>query len=67
MIAANNLSSMRYLSSAESLRELRNNFKEAGLSEKERELTFAIKRSDRYKMGPLESFFDWILFDLTCQ
>lgn len=67
MISANNLSNMRYLGSAEGLRELRKQFKEAGLSEKERELTFAIKRSNRYKMWPLENFFDWLFFDLTCQ
>ena len=67
MSSTKNLSSMRYRSSAESLRELRNQFKEAGLREGEREITFAIKRSDWHRMGLIEKFFVWLLFDLTCQ
>lgn len=68
---ARNLSQMQYWSSQDSLVELRDAFKKAGLRQQEREITYAIehtRRQLRWKegiRGKVESTFKLILFELT--
>jgi hypothetical protein len=66
---------MRFGSSAHALVELRKAFKEAGLRTQEREITYAVKYTQRRKLWTdrnssaldvLESIFYLIFFELTC-
>ncbi|MGR3174845.1 MAG: pentapeptide repeat-containing protein [Candidatus Scalindua sp.] len=71
---ADNLSSLRFRESPHALVELREAFKKAGLRKQEREITYAIKHTERKilwkKKGmfnKIESLFNFILFEVTCQ
>jgi len=70
--SAKNLSKLKYISSPHALVELREEFKRAGLLTQEREITYAIKHSQRQALWEkgvwrkLESLFNLIFFELTC-
>lgn len=71
---ARNLSQITYVHSAEALKELRKRFREADYTIQERELTFAIKHTQRIKewreggfIGKVESLFQLFLFELPCK
>jgi hypothetical protein len=72
-ITAKNLSSMTFKESPHALVELREAFKQSGLRNKEREITFAIEHGKRVKawkqgiFGKLESIFKWLFFEVTCK
>lgn len=68
---ARNLSRMAFLDTPYSLVELRERFKKAGLRRQEREITYAIKHTERIKTWKggiwekVESLFYFIFFELT--
>jgi hypothetical protein len=70
--SAKNLSKLKYVDSPHALVELREAFKSAGLLTQEREITYAIKYSQRQTLWKkdlwrrLESLFNLIFFELTC-
>jgi uncharacterized protein YjbI with pentapeptide repeats len=61
------LASLRYYESSHGLVELREAYKKAGLREPERQVTFALNHNRRLKSGKLESLFNLVLFEWTCQ
>lgn len=67
--SANNLFSLTYSNNPQGLIELRNGFKEAGFRKAEREITYAIKHTERLKLWDegflekIESIFNFILFE----
>lgn len=70
---ANNLSSMYFLESPHALVELREAFKDKGLRKQEREITYAIKHTERLILwkqkgiiNKIESLFNLVMFELTC-
>lgn len=64
---ANNLAEIRYRVSPHALFELRDAFKKAGLREREREVTYSIKKQEAEQSPLIERWFSYLLFDLTCQ
>jgi uncharacterized protein YjbI with pentapeptide repeats len=72
---ARNLSELRYKKSPVALVRLRQRFKKDGFRTQEREITYAIRRTERqilWNRGPsiferLESLFNYMFFELTCQ
>jgi uncharacterized protein YjbI with pentapeptide repeats len=70
---AKNLSGMFFISNPGSFVELREEFRKKGLRKQERELTFAIMHTRRLLaweedlLGKIESAFQFIFFELTCQ
>ncbi len=66
--SAEHLETMRFEESPHALEELRQAFKQAGMRQQEREITYAIKRSEQqnaWKDGNyIESLFNFIVFDL---
>ena len=69
------LSTMRFEYNPRALHELREAFKKAGLRQQEREVTYAIKHTERHKgwndryagiFQRIESIFNLIFFELTC-
>jgi len=67
LTSAKNLSTMRFFNSPSALIDLREAFKKAGMRKQEREITYAIRRSERFGMDFVEREFNWLLFDLTSQ
>jgi len=69
---ANNLHKMKLKRSPHSLVELRETFKDAGLRKQEREVTYAIKHTERLNAwndglgGKIESIFGLVFFEATC-
>jgi uncharacterized protein YjbI with pentapeptide repeats len=61
------LSLLQYDESSHGLVELRETYKKAGLREPERQVTFALNHNRRLKSGKLESLFNLVLFEWTCQ
>jgi uncharacterized protein YjbI with pentapeptide repeats len=65
------ISKLKYQNSPSSLIELRESFKKAGLRKPERDVTYAIRKTENEKrmesgfMGRIEASFNFILFDLT--
>jgi uncharacterized protein YjbI with pentapeptide repeats len=72
---ARNLFKVRYKKSPVALVRLRQRFKNDGFRRQEREITYAIRHTERQNLwyrGPtiferLESLFNYLLFELTCQ
>ena len=74
MATAHNLFSLRFLKSPHALIELRGEFKKAGFQDLERQITYAIKHTERQNLwrkqgvfSKIESLFNFILFEVTCQ
>jgi uncharacterized protein YjbI with pentapeptide repeats/phosphatidylserine/phosphatidylglycerophosphate/cardiolipin synthase-like enzyme len=73
MAQAHGLAELMFSSSPQGLFELRAAFKNAGLRDAERELTYAIKHSQRLqsaKSGPgskIDSWFNYVAFELTTE
>ncbi len=74
MATAENLSSLTFARSSHGLIDLREGFKKAGLREQERQITYAIKYTERGLLwnegdiwDKLESLFNLFMFELTCQ
>lgn len=65
MQSAKHLYSMTYGASQASLLELRQAFRSTGMRDKERQITYAIRRSERIQLPVLEQFFSWLAFDYT--
>jgi len=66
--SAKHLSEMVYLNRPTALFTLRKKFREGGLHPEEREITYAIKRSEANHTDSLiEAWFNYAMFDLTCQ
>jgi hypothetical protein len=70
-----NLSELKFLNNPKALVSLRDEFKKAGLRNQEREITYAIKHTQRLKLwndfyssilNKLESIFNLIFFEWTC-
>lgn len=64
---ANNLHLMRYIDDPDALVALRKSFKEAGRTDLQRQITHAIKRSERLKAPWFESALTYVFFELTSQ
>lgn len=71
---AKNLRELVYVDPPHSLIEIRNGFKEAGMREEERILTYVIKHGEMVAawrhggfMEKIESFFSWLLFEFTTE
>lgn len=69
--SAYNLETLRFIASPHGLEELKEAFKKAGMRQQEREITYAIKRSELenawgkgHFWNRLDSTFNWVLFDL---
>lgn len=67
-----NISKILYDTSPHTLIELRKGFKEAGMRQQEREITYAIEHGRRIRawneesfLGPLEAGFKYIMFEFT--
>jgi Pentapeptide repeats (8 copies) len=69
IVFAHNLSRMVYKDSPTALVTLREGFKKAGLRRQEREVTYAIKRSEAAiaTTPAVERSFNYVMFDLTSQ
>lgn len=64
---AKGLRLLTYNESPHAMVELRDAFKNAGLRDQERQLTYAIKHNERIKTySPAWSFFTYLLFELPC-
>lgn len=66
MALAEGLSEMYWTESPAGLNLLRAAFKNAGMRQQEREVTYAINRSARVNAGGLEGAFRFALFEITC-
>jgi hypothetical protein len=73
---AKNLSAMKFENLPHGLVELREAFKKGGFRKQEREITYAIKHTERHKLwddkestlwNKAESVFYYIFFEITCQ
>src|SRR5207247_1296513 len=70
---AQNLSKITFRDNRTSLVEVREEFKRKGLREQERQLTFALRATDRRQAwkgdvsSKISSAFDYMLFELTCR
>lgn len=65
---ARNLFSLTYpIDQPESLVEIREELKKAGLRKQENEITYAVRKTSERRAGWLEWTFNYFLFDLTCQ
>ena len=62
-----NLHLMRFESNSGGLTELREAFKEANMRREERQVTYALKHTERLKAGWIERLFHYVLFEFTCQ
>lgn len=66
--SAKNLEMMRFEKSPHALEDLRREFKKVGYKEQERQITYAIKRSEhlnaRERGDLIEPFFNYVFFDL---
>jgi hypothetical protein len=73
LLGIGGLASLGYVNSSHGLVELRETYKKAGLREPERELTYALNHNRRLKRnkeglaGKLESLFNLVCFEWTCQ
>lgn len=65
--SAKNLDCMRYKTNPDALIEIRRRFQDEGLTKQERELTYALNRSQTQLESGLERWFRIVAFDLTCQ
>jgi uncharacterized protein YjbI with pentapeptide repeats len=59
------LDSLYWVESPKAMVQLRRAFREAGMRQPERELTYAIAKSQREKTGGIESAFQYALFEAT--
>lgn len=73
LATAQNLWQMTFRNSPHALASLREALKDAGMRQQEREVTFAIKHTERLRawkrgglVGKVESALTYILFELTC-
>lgn len=64
---AKNLSRLTFQTSPHGLFTLRELFKQAGMRQEERALTFAINRQLGQQQSPVERAVRWVFFELTCQ
>ncbi len=64
---AHNLAHLTFSASPHGLTELREAFKMAGLRRQERDVTYALRRTERRRAATIESAFNYVLFELTCQ
>ncbi len=64
---ANHLAQLTFSASPHGLTELREALKGAGLRRQERDVTFALRRTERRRAAAIESAFNFMLFELTCQ
>jgi uncharacterized protein YjbI with pentapeptide repeats len=67
MAAAHHLELMTYESNPGPLNQLRKQFQDAGFRDPERAITYAINRRQAALEPPIERWFKWVAFDLTCQ
>jgi len=62
---ATGLKSLTYHESPSALRLLRKEFKESGLQNKQKEITYALMHQKRLEVGKIEGFLRYALFELT--
>jgi len=67
MQSAQNVHKIRYALSQGALLELRHAFLISGMREQERKITYAIKRTERRYLEPLERKISWLALDYTSQ
>jgi len=67
MAAARGLELMTYEFNPGPLTQLRKQFQDAGFREQERAITYAINRRQAALEPPIERWFQWVAFDVTCQ
>ena len=66
LVTAHHLDRLVYGGSQKALIELRKDLNKAGMRTQERQITYAIKRTERLKSGPVESALNYVFFELTC-
>jgi hypothetical protein len=62
---ATGLKSLTYQNSPSALHLLRKEFKEYGLQNKQKEITYALMHQKRLEVGTIEGFLRYVLFELT--
>lgn len=65
--SATGLAEMLYRENPDALSALRKSFREAGRRDLERQVTRAIKHSERLQVGGLEAAFSYVLFEATTE